>query len=93
MAYFARDEVAPQEDSCEAELALHAHLSAEPFAAVREEELDAIIKAGEAEVEFDENGKPKDGFSKPYANIPRNNLSFIFKSSNEYSNILSPIYI
>ncbi len=42
MAYFARDEVAPQEDSCDAELALHAHLSAEPFAAVSEEELDAI---------------------------------------------------
>ncbi|MEL0234815.1 MAG: DUF6352 family protein, partial [Alphaproteobacteria bacterium] len=42
MAYFARDEVAPQEDSCDAELALHARLSAEPFAAVSEEELDAI---------------------------------------------------
>ena len=42
MAYFARDEVALQEDSCDAELALHARLSAEPFAAVSEEELDAI---------------------------------------------------
>ena len=36
MAYFARDEVAPQEDSCDAELALHARLSAEHVRIVRE---------------------------------------------------------
>ena len=42
MAYFARDEVAPQEDSCDVELALHARLSAEPFAAISEEELNAV---------------------------------------------------
>ena len=42
MAYFARDEVAPQEDSCDAERALHARLSAEPFATVSDAEFDAI---------------------------------------------------
>jgi hypothetical protein len=41
-AYFARDEIAPQEGSCEAELALHARLTAAPFAEVTEAELDAI---------------------------------------------------
>ena len=41
-AYFARDEIAPQDGSCDAELALHARLTAEPFAEVSEAELDAI---------------------------------------------------
>jgi len=42
MAYFARDEIAPQEESCAAELALHQRLTAAPFADVTEADLDAI---------------------------------------------------
>ena len=42
-AYYARDEIAPQDESCEAELALHARLTADPFAAVSDAEFDAIV--------------------------------------------------
>lgn len=41
-AYFFRDEVAPIEDSCDAERALHARLVETPFAAVDDAELAAI---------------------------------------------------
>ena len=41
-AYFFRDEVAPVEESCEAERALHARLVEDPFGAVDDAELAAI---------------------------------------------------
>lgn len=41
-AYFFRDEVAPVEESCDAERALHARLVEDPFGAVDEVELAAI---------------------------------------------------
>ncbi|MBS0336885.1 MAG: hypothetical protein JSS40_08785 [Proteobacteria bacterium] len=41
-AYYLRPEVHPVEDSCEAELALHAALMADPRRAVPEAELDAL---------------------------------------------------
>ena len=43
LAYFSRDEVAPQPESCEAELALHAKLVANPFAVIEDHEFDAIV--------------------------------------------------
>jgi len=44
-AYFARDEVAPVDESNAAERALHARLMADPFSPVRDEELAAIDDA------------------------------------------------
>lgn len=41
-AYFFRDEVAPVEESCDAERALHARLVEDPFSAVDDSELAAI---------------------------------------------------
>ena len=43
LAYYARDEIAPQDDSCPAERSLHARLSEDPFAEVSEEDFDPII--------------------------------------------------
>jgi hypothetical protein len=43
LAYYARDEIAPQDESCPAERALHARLSEDPFAEVSEEDFDPII--------------------------------------------------
>ena len=43
LAYYARDEIAPQEDSCDAERALHARLSEDPFAEVSEADFDPIV--------------------------------------------------
>jgi hypothetical protein len=43
LAYYARDEIAPQEESCAAERALHARLSEDPFAEVTEADFEPII--------------------------------------------------
>ena len=43
LAYYARDEIAPQEESCAAERALHARLSETPFAEVSEADFDPIV--------------------------------------------------
>ena len=42
-AYFMRDEVAPEAESCPAELALHKKLSADPFASVVPTDLFEIV--------------------------------------------------
>ena len=41
-AYFARDEIAPVDESCDAERALHARLIEDPFALVSDDELAAM---------------------------------------------------
>ena len=43
LAYYARDEIAPQEESCPAERALHARLSEDPFAEVSEADFEPIV--------------------------------------------------
>ena len=43
LAYYARDEIAPQEESCAAERALHARLSEDPFAEVTEADFEPIV--------------------------------------------------
>ena len=43
LAYYARDEIAPQEESCPAERALHARLSKDPFAEVSEADFEPIV--------------------------------------------------
>ena len=43
LAYYARDEIAPHEESCPAERALHARLSEDPFAEVSEADFEPII--------------------------------------------------